>query len=58
MSDYSILVFNCMSISWNKELVDSVISDLQEDYKYVNLYQLFQPTYTSGIIHLFLLQLY
>ena len=43
-----ILVFNCLSISWEKKEIDNVIDDMSEFFKYVRLYQLFQPTYASG----------
>jgi len=43
-----ILTFNCMGLSWEKEDVDEVIKDMKKNYKYVNLYQVFIPTYASG----------
>jgi len=43
-----ILTFNCMGLSWEKDDVDEVIKDMKKNYKYVNLYQVFIPTYASG----------
>lgn len=43
-----ILTFNCMGLSWEKNDVDEVIKDMKKNYRYVNLYQVFIPTYASG----------
>ena len=45
---YGIFCFNCLSLSWEKEGYDEVINDMNDFFKYTNLYQLFQPTYHSG----------
>ena len=43
-----IFCFNCLSISWEKQEIPDVIQEMEEYFKYVRLYQLFQPTYASG----------
>ena len=45
---YGIFCFNCLSLSWEKEGYDEVMNDMNDFFKYTNLYQLFQPTYHSG----------
>ena len=48
MKEEGILVFNCIGLSWEKEYIDGIIKDMKKNYKYVNLYQVFIPTYASG----------
>ena len=43
-----IFCFNCLSVSWEKKEIPEVIDEMEEYFKYVRLYQVFQPTYASG----------
>ena len=48
LKDTGILSFNCMSLSWEKDEREGIISTMNKFYKYCSLYQVFIPTYASG----------
>ena len=43
-----LLVINLTSLSWNLELVRTTVRRQRRVFKYVRVFQIFQPTYTSG----------
>ena len=45
---YGIFCFNCLSLLWEKEGYDEVMEEMENFFDYTNLYQLYQPTYSSG----------